>query len=621
MPDNERENPAITASAAYSRFFPPPGTGDLLLICPPFHDLERPSLGLHIIKSIAKAQAMEAHVLYANLGFAALIGEADYLAVSGTPTLSLIGERIFAPAAFPGHPFPPYADFTSNPLSESELATLQRVEDAAAAWLGAFRIYVRESDHALYGISTMFCQNLATACMARIIGEEKPGARILIGGANCDGELAQGMLLLCPDASHVFSGESEASFADFCRSYRDGSLDRIPKIVRGSPNEDWKALPVADMSAYFSQLEMLLPSSELLARQQYVIPYESSRGCWWGQKSHCTFCGLNAMGMAFRAREADQVLADLTTIAQTYPARRISMTDNIMPFPYFKTLLPALARAKLGLDIFYEQKSNLKRSQLVALRDAGVNSIQPGIESLSTPALKRMRKGVRAAQNLAVLRDTTSLGIHVSWNLLYGLPGEEDADYEHMLSILPLLVHLQPPGACSAVSFDRFSPYHDEPAAFGLSNLRPHPNYARIYPTPLDRESMLAYHFVADAQTIASRDSAVFAKMRSTVDAWQAKWTETTRPVLCVIQSKQGAYAVVDTRFQEKPRITPVARDLALAITSSATGSGTVPGMDRARAEGWLVDLDGHRVGLAAATCMDLFHALPENENALPVLA
>ena len=37
---------------------------------------------------------------------------------------------------------------------------------------------------------------------------------------------------------------------------------------------------------------------------------ESSRGCWWGEKFHCTFCGLNGAGMKYRSKSPERVLTN-----------------------------------------------------------------------------------------------------------------------------------------------------------------------------------------------------------------------------------------------------------------------------------------------------------------------
>ena len=58
----------------------------------------------------------------------------------------------------------------------------------------------------------------------------------------------------------------------------------------------------------------------------------------------------------------------------------------------------ALKRRRLQLGVFYETKANLTKDQLRALREAGIGTIQPGIESLSTDVLRTMRKGTTAVQ-------------------------------------------------------------------------------------------------------------------------------------------------------------------------------------------------------------------------------
>jgi radical SAM superfamily enzyme YgiQ (UPF0313 family) len=85
------------------------------------------------------------------------------------------------------------------------------------------------------------------------------------------------------------------------------------------------------------------------------------------------------------------------------------VVDNILDMHYFKDLIPELAKQKLGLDLYYEVKSNLRKEQLRAMRDAGITWIQPGIESFSNDVLGRMKKCVSGIQNIQVLKWCTEL--------------------------------------------------------------------------------------------------------------------------------------------------------------------------------------------------------------------
>src|SRR6185503_18739577 len=129
------------------------------------------------------------------------------------------------------------------------------------------------------------------------------------------------------------------------------------RLIPGPPASDLDQLSCPDYQDYFAQLSHFLPDSKLLAQNRIVIPYETSRGCWWGQKHHCTFCGLNPYGMASRVKSGDKALADLKQLRQRYGRRLIDMTDNIMPMEYFTTMLPAIIKDRVDLDIFYEEKS------------------------------------------------------------------------------------------------------------------------------------------------------------------------------------------------------------------------------------------------------------------------
>jgi magnesium-protoporphyrin IX monomethyl ester (oxidative) cyclase len=85
-------------------------------------------------------------------------------------------------------------------------------------------------------------------------------------------------------------------------------------------------------------------------------------------------------------------------------------------------------------------------------------------------------------------------GIHVSWNMLSGVPGASDSWYAEMAEWLPAIFHLQPPSGVIRIRYDRFSPYHSRPQDFGLS-LQPSRTYQYVY--PFSRESLmrLAYSF------------------------------------------------------------------------------------------------------------------------------
>jgi magnesium-protoporphyrin IX monomethyl ester (oxidative) cyclase len=303
------------------------------------------------------------------------------------------------------------------------------------------------------------------------------------------------------------------------------------------------ALPIPDYADYFAQL----PWMSEAARVRPSIPFESSRGCWWGQKHHCTFCGLNGEGMAFRAKSAPRVLSEIETLHAEFGIGRFAATDNILGMSHIEGVLGRLAeRPAHGFRFFYEIKANMDEAQLEKLALAGTVWLQPGIESLSDPVLHLMRKGVSALLNLRLLRNCRELGVGLVWSILYGFPGEPRDAYDAVAKMVPLLEHLQPPVGCGRIRLDRFSPNFERAAEIGFRNVTPMPAYGAIYDVPDEDLFDLAYFFEGDAPDAAREQDLVSLKAASA--AWRARWFDQPFAPQLTMTAVGTAHLVSDTR-------------------------------------------------------------------------
>src|SRR4029077_7969107 len=93
-------------------------------------------------------------------------------------------------------------------------------------------------------------------------------------------------------------------------------------------------LPTPNYADYFEQLKTFA----LTTVNGGGVPMESARGCWWGQKHHCTFCGLNGASMGFRSKSARRVMEEMEELADRYQQLHFVMVDNIFDMKYFKDL-------------------------------------------------------------------------------------------------------------------------------------------------------------------------------------------------------------------------------------------------------------------------------------------
>lgn len=527
----------------------------VLVIVPPFGSIERPNLGVHTLQVCARAHGHEVDILYSNLAFAARIGEIPYMTITTYNTHVMIGERIMGFRAGALLTEPMLDELNQEIKQAAQIRgvnavayTLDSLDASIKAWLAEMTEIATSRPYDVIGFSSTFEQTNGLALLAKHCRAALPDVTLVAGGANCEGEMAQGMIQYVPELDVIFSGESEHAFTSFLD---DPASFAGQKIIHSQPNSDISNIPLVEYSEFFAQLDHWLPGSSIRQHGELTLAYESSRGCWWGQKNHCTFCGLNGNGMGYRQKSPEQVLSEMTQLAEATGIRRFGMTDNIMPVTYYTTLLPALAKADLGLDIFYEQKANISLDKVLALKAAGVNGIQPGIESLQDDLLRLMKKGTSTKQNIALLRYARSAGVTAKWNILSGFPGSREEWYEEMLRLVPLLVHLEPPTGVARLNVDRFSPYFDRASDYGITNLRPLPSYREIFPRS-DDLNKLAYHFIGDSDGYTVDNSETVRQLRAAVNQWRGLWEftqeEATRPCLEVVEIDAANYLLIDSR-------------------------------------------------------------------------
>src|SRR5204863_4392678 len=127
-------------------------------------------------------------------------------------------------------------------------------------------------------------------------------------------------------------------------------------------------------SEFFSRAAMLG------LRRAERLPFESSRGCWWGHNHHCTFCGLNGLGMPYRMKKPARVIRELDELSRRHNVVAFDATDNIMAPKYVDGLFGALSAEPLDYEFFFEVKADLSREQIRTMRRGGVRRVQPGIE-------------------------------------------------------------------------------------------------------------------------------------------------------------------------------------------------------------------------------------------------
>ncbi|MCE7974156.1 MAG: RiPP maturation radical SAM protein 1 [Leptolyngbya sp. PLA1] len=482
----------------------------VVLVMAPWASTSRPGLGVSLMKAIAARVGFPASLLYLNMDFAESLGTELYEHFATQPGLFGLSEHLFA-ATLHGP-----AAVKSDAMierwcrgDEAQALTLRSLRDGPVrAFVARAAETVLARGPGVVGFSCTFNQTMASLAIAAEIKTRAPDVPVVLGGGCVHGAMGLEVSRVAAGfVDAVFTGEADEAFPAFLEARRLGEpAHGVPGVAsRGVQRasaplvHDLDSLPVPDYSDYFARRGSWRTAGGPAPFEG--LPFESARGCWWGQKSHCTFCGLNNEGMAFRRKSPGRVLHEVRTLTREHRQTRLLAADNILDHRAYEDLLPGLAAEPTHLRLFYEIKANLKRAQVAALASAGIRWVQPGVESLSSHVLRLMGKGISAMRIVQALRLFAEFGITPSYNILCGFPGETEEDYRGMTDLARRLRHLPPPsGTSSVVQVHRFSPYFASPDRFGLRNVRPAWFYSHLFPEGWVDTSRLAYFFERDEE-------------------------------------------------------------------------------------------------------------------------
>jgi ribosomal peptide maturation radical SAM protein 1 len=540
-----------------------------LYISMPFASASWGSLALSTLKEIGERDGISSGILYLNITFAKALGERRYNVLREHLDAELCFTCALFPSVSPEELWRRYLGCFRGARDEGALAELERsfLEIASDHAPRLIQDAVETVDWDLYdivGFTTGYHQLTASLALARNIRERFPDKTVMFGGASCEGPMGRALFDAFGFLDVVVRGEADRLITPLIRKLRNGeSVDALPGVLSRAAVRNHARAPaslgvigerteppvfespvIPNYRDFFEQVQGLEPEDGIR------IPFESSRGCWWGQKHLCTFCGLNGATLDYRRKPPEFVLREIRVQHERYGATRFMAADNILDMAAFQTLLPAFSAMHddYGIEFFYEVKSNLRTDQVAALRRAGIVEIQPGIESFSDHILQLMDKGTTGLNQVRVLRDCMSNGIQARYGILWGNPGERAEDYLEMARIIPYLKHLIPPRYVVPVCLQRFSPYFLHPESFGIRNGRPNPIYVVMFTgEPLDYHN-LAYNFTYDHDF--DRDAALGAAVKELLGAIE-EWRSEYQPLSLVSCESDGSLYVADRRQRD----------------------------------------------------------------------
>lgn len=547
----------------------------IALISMPFARLDLPSLALTQLKSVLIenfGDKLDVQLLYLNHDFSSHLeldtykiftGKSVYVqkraAHSGekseedglkkTRTFEGVGEWLFRPYAFPGAKdnsdeyFPLYL--------KKELRLIEKIKELQQNLPAILSEMIAKYNLCSYDVlcfTSMFQQQNANFALINLVKKRNPHSKVIVGGSNLD-ETADAFADNFPLVDYYIKGPGYDCVLKIVTEMleKEDRTAQAGKIRQGKERDINQVIPL-DYRDFHSAVQ----NNKKHRKSLYpAIFFETSRGCWWGEKHKCTFCDYNKTEIGFRAMEPNKAIAYIQGIldGNKKDCSYFWAVDSIMPLEYINQVFPYLAVPE-HVKIFYETRAGMSRGQLRQLAYAHISMIQTGIEALDTATLKRLNKGTSAADNLFFLKSCCEERISVLWNLLCGIPGEDIARYESLLALLPRLYHLYPPTGLWPISYDKNSEYVRKQAAYGLC-LSPQIRVLK-YQFPFDKKTLesMAYFFEnqANGSLFPLEKIKLIEKINTKIKYWQTRWNGSDIPQLYLTKNNAEESTVVDTR-------------------------------------------------------------------------
>lgn len=543
---------------------------DVCLICPPFMFSIGPSLALGLLKATLLKEGISCYVDYADLYMTSALGLEVSSILNNGNMKDYLGEYVFSglagiePECAEEQIFAKFRRTGKTmfiPEVQNALKFARKVASEQTE-LTVQRILKRNPK--IVGISSCFQQRNTALAIFKRLKELRPDIVTVMGGANCFGNAGLAILREFPFVDYVFFGESDDIFGKVCKNIINktdkplpyGVLKNGEPLPKTAPHRiimDMDSLPYPDYDDYFAILSTDVGRHVCSLRErsgderfEVTLYLESSRGCWWGEKTPCTFCGLHGNIRQYRQKSAKRTFEEMCAMCEKYGIYRVFFTDCNMPQNWIEEFIPLVKAYPKHFHLFTELRSHYSAEQIHELAEAGFTYMQPGIESLSDHELKLMHKGVTVMQNLNFLKCGRANDIYLSWNIIYGFPGETVEDYIEQIELIPLIEHLQPPNNANMLVFARNNEYVDHSEEYGLK-MSPSRIYSFSCPQKKEYIDDTAIYFDAQMKVSNEIENAAVA-LKKTVQNWIARFKKAQGHIRLDMTDLGDRLLIIDTR-------------------------------------------------------------------------
>jgi len=270
--------------------------------------------------------------------------------------------------------------------------------------------------------------------MAKAVKRELPGVPVIFGGWHPS--LLPGQTLQEGFVDALVRGQGELTFLEVAeRLAGEKSIHGIQGVSSkpfGMPQHaPERRLALLD--------DLPMPAFELVDFDAYErvggerkLAYATSVGCPYA----CNYCtDMVFYKRRFNALRADRVVSEVTELVSRYEIDEVAMLDSNLPVDWRRARDIAKGFLDSGIKFRWTFQAStdflcrMSDDDVELLGQSGVSHMGFGTESTSNSVLKLMNKRhQRVDEMYETARKAAIGGIHVTFNLIFGYPGETESD-------------------------------------------------------------------------------------------------------------------------------------------------------------------------------------------------
>jgi anaerobic magnesium-protoporphyrin IX monomethyl ester cyclase len=343
---------------------------------------------------------------------------------------------------------PEGADDPFTSLLPAGLLTLDAVarregHDVTLANLSGFgwdriRQLLKRERPELLGISQFTHNRLESLKLARLAKKLDPRCFVVMVGPHATHAWEE-LLSDHPEVDAVVVGEGEATLAELLAALQSGTP--LAGIAGIAYREAGRPVATAPRGA-IRELDALPVAGERIGKSigvdyrrqlEFVI---TSRGC----PANCLFCSSPLFwGRGVRFRSPESVVAELRLLKERYGLIYFSFRDDTFTADRRRVLEICRLIEEQKLSVLWNCQSRVTavdEEMLIAMKRAGCECIQFGVESGSPEMLKALGKRILPADVERAAAAVRRVGINLSVYLITGIPGESEADLQQTVRLI-----------------------------------------------------------------------------------------------------------------------------------------------------------------------------------------